>query len=327
MKYLFVADLHIKVGQKNVPREWAKNRVKIMFDELSRVKHEYGVDAEIHGGDIFDKLPNLDELGLYLNYISKCLNPVHIIDGNHEATKKGETFFDLLRDVLNSINPNVNLMTDYYYADEKFPFDAIPYCRLKDFEKNYAERITKFQGKALVTHVRGEIPPHVTPEIDLNKLNRWDVVFAGDLHSHSNTQRNIVYPGSPVTVSFHRNPVDTGVLIIDDSDMSWKWVKLNVPQLLRRTVSDPEDMVKTDYDHTIYELEGDALDLAKVSKENDLLDKKLVKHNSTSTLDLSNMTVQEELALYLKQIVALDEDKLKKALEVFSDNIIESSMG
>ena len=39
MKVLFTADLHIKVGQKSVPREWAKNRYDILFSELSRVKH------------------------------------------------------------------------------------------------------------------------------------------------------------------------------------------------------------------------------------------------------------------------------------------------
>ena len=57
----------------------------------------------------------------------------------------------------------------------------------------------------MFTHVRGEIPPHVKPEVDLDMFEDFPVVFAGDLHAHSNTQRNIVYPGSPMTTSFHRS--------------------------------------------------------------------------------------------------------------------------
>ena len=324
MKVLFSADLHIKIGQKSVPKDWARNRYQILYRELARVKHEYGVDIEAHGGDIFDKMPNLEELGSYLGYLSRQLNPIYIYDGNHEATKKGSTFFDLLGDVLDNIHPNITLITDYYYATEEFPFDVLPYCKLKEYEKNLD---ADYSGNCLLTHVRGEIPPHVKPEVDLNIFDQWDTVFAGDLHAHSNTQRNIVYPGSPVTVSFHRKKVKTGVIVIDTEDYSWEWVEITVPQLIRKTVSCESEIVKTDYDHTIYELEGDAVDLSKVSKNNDLLDKKLVKTNSEAALDLRGMTVKEELALYLKKIVALDEGKLTRALEVYDDYINESEMG
>ena len=56
--------------------------------------------------------------------------------------------------------------------------------------------IEKFISTApLFTHVRGEIPPHVKPEVDLDRFEDFPIVFAGDLHAHSNSQRNIVYPG------------------------------------------------------------------------------------------------------------------------------------
>ena len=64
----------------------------------------------------------------------------------------------------------------------------------------------------LFTHVRGEIPPHVVPEVDLERFDKFKTVFAGDLHAHENTQRNIVYPGSPMTTSFHRNEVQLQVI-------------------------------------------------------------------------------------------------------------------
>lgn len=317
-KVLFVADMHIKIGQKSVPREWARNRYDILFSELARVKHKYGVDYEIHGGDIFDKMPTLEELGIFLKYVSNQLNPIYLFDGNHEATRKGETFLSLTEDMLKSIHPNITLFTDYYSSTPEFPFDVLPYCKLKEYAK---DKPYDFKGKALITHVRGEIPPHVQPEVDLKIFKQWDVVFAGDLHSHSNTQMNIVYPGSPVTTSFHRTETQTGVLIIDDTDMSWQWVELEVPQLIRLTVDSEEDMVPTDFHHTVYELEGDAIDLSNVNKENPLLDKKIVKHKTDSTLNLEGLSIKEELSLYLKEIRTLNDEKLKEALRVYDDYI------
>jgi len=192
--------------------------------------------------------------------------------------------------------------------------DFIPYTKLKEFDPE------DFSGDVLFTHVRGEIPPHVQPEIDLDTLAGWDLVIAGDLHSHENSQKNIIYPGSPVTTSFHRNPVDTGVLLFDNETMKSSFMKLKLPQLIRQTVASPEQMKKTNYNHTIYELEGDLTELAKVDGDTELLDKKLVKRKSEAALILgSDMTIEEELSEYLQYIVGLNTSKTKEVLGVFND--------
>ena len=150
---------------------------------------------------------------------------------------------------------------------------------------------------------------------------------AGDLHAHSNTQRNIVYPGSPMTTSFHRNNVETGYLIIDDNDaFQWTWHKFNLPQLIRKTVTDPSEMVQTDFDHTIYEIEGDVADLSSI-KNSELLDKKVIRRKTEATLILGqDMTMEEELAEYLSYILELDESKTKNILGVFSDYAKEAGV-
>jgi len=131
-------------------------------------------------------------------------------------------------------------------------------------------------------------------------------VFAGDLHAHSNTQRNIVYPGSPMTTSFHRNNVETGYLMIDDNDgFQWTWHTFDLPQLIRKTVTDPSEMVQTEFDHTIYEIEGDVSDLSNI-KNSEL--------------------VEEELGEYLGYILELDNDKVKNILGVFSDYAKEANV-
>mgnify|MGYP003663584815 FL=1 len=309
MKILFSADWHIKLGQKSVPREWATNRYKLLFKELYKL--EKTVDLHIIGGDLFDRIPTLDELSLYFEYIKGIKIKTLIYPGNHEALKKTTTFFTNLKEVTQSINPLVTILDDYYKLED---MDFIPYNKLKIFDPK------DFSGRTLFTHVRGEIPPHVTPEIDLNLLKRWELVIAGDLHSHSNSQGNIVYPGSPVTTSFHRNPVDTGVLLFDSTTLNWSWLKLKLPQLIRQTVGHPDQMIETHYHHTIYELEGDISELVKVDKDNKLLDKKLIKRHNDSALILTpEMTLEDELAEYLQFILGLNEKKVKEVLGVFHD--------
>ena len=309
---LFTADWHIKLGQKNVPREWALNRYKLFFEQVHSLENQ--CNMHIIGGDLFDRLPNMEELELYFSFISNVSIPTLIYDGNHEATKKNKTFFTQLKKVSRDINPLVKVV-DMSYYDNDFGFGVLPYADLH--RKNAIELFDP--KKPLFTHVRGEIPPHVKPEVDLDRFEDFPVVFAGDLHAHSNTQRNIVYPGSPMTTSFHRNEVETGYLLINPTDWSWRWDPFELPQLIRKTVTDPSEMVPTDWHHTIYEIEGDIQELANV-KNTELLDKKVVKRSSEATLVIDKeMTIQDELVEYLTYILEIPESRIPEIVGIFND--------
>ena len=311
---LFTADWHIKLGQKNVPVDWAKNRYRMFFEQVHSLEQQ--CNMHIIGGDLFDRLPSMEELELYFSFIREVKIPTIIYDGNHEATKKNKTFFSALKQVSRDINPLVQVV-DISYVDNDMGFGILPYADL-----HRKESIEKFNtSMPLFTHVRGEIPPHVTPEVDLDRFEDFPVVFSGDLHSHSNCQRNIVYPGSPMTTSFHRNNVKTGYILINPVDWNWMWDAFELPQLIRKTVTDASEMVAGDYDHIIYELEGDLGDLSSV-KNNELLDKKVVKRNSESTLMLDKeMSIGEELVEYLKYILEIPEAKIPDIVGLFNDNI------
>lgn len=310
MKILFTADIHINLRQKKVPKKWALNRYDVLFKELRRVYNDYNCSLEIHGGDIFDKLPTLEELEVYYKYV-RSADRLIIYDGNHEATKKGETFLHVIADTIEAQNDRAEVIKKPTIRED---MGFLPYAYIHNF------KYSDFNTRLLFTHVRGAIPPHVTPEIPLEKLSCWDTVFAGDLHAHSNSQRNIVYPGSPVSVTFHRNKVETGVLVLESETGEWEWVQLKVPQLYRKTVNSTEEMIPTDFDFTIYELTGDVMELSKVEVDNELLDKKLVKHETESALNLSNMTLREEVILYLKEIKGLENNKIDEVMRVFDDN-------
>jgi len=307
---LFTADWHIKLGQKNVPMAWACSRYKMFFEQIEEAVEKHGVTLHIIGGDLFDRVPSMDELTLYFDFIKNTKVETVIYDGNHEATRKHRTFFDNLIKVTSQLNPLVTVITDTYCSRD---WAILPYADLH--KKNSIENI---DTEILFTHVRGEIPPHVVPEVDLERFDKFKTVYSGDLHAHENTQRNIVYPGSPMTTSFHRNIVKTGYLIIDNK-YDWTWHQFELPQLIRKTVLTEEEMVQTDYHHTIYEIEGDVSDLSNI-KNSELLDKKVIKRKTEATLVLSKeMSMEEELNEYLSYILELNDDKVKNILGVFSD--------
>ena len=159
----------------------------------------------------------------------------------------------------------------------------------------------------LCTHVRGEIPPHVKPEVDLSIFDKWEVVLAGDLHAYENSQRNILYPGSPLTTSFHRHTVDTGVVLFDFISMSHQHIILKLPQLIRKTIKAGDEMTATEYHHTIYEIEGDMSELGSLA-DSDLIDKKIIKRDTDTTLILApDLTLEEEVNEYLRYVLQLSE--------------------
>ena len=312
MRVLFTADLHIKLGQRNVPRVWQTNRYLELFDYLNEMSKS--VDLLILGGDIFDKRPNTEEISLYVQLIQSLACNTIVFDGNHEAEKKGDTWLTDLASMTLLINNNVKIIHE---TTTLYGIQFLPYCRLHKELKTI-----KPESNILVTHVRGDIPPYVKAEVDLELFDAWEVVFAGDLHAQSNSQRNIVYPGSPLTTSFHRGTVDTGIIIFDtDNPRDYEFVKLELPQLIRKTVEREEDIKPSAYDHTIYELVGSTADLV-ITKDNELLDKKIVVKESEAKLDLSTSTsISEEINIYCKEVLKLEEDKIKDILTMYM-NII-----
>lgn len=317
---LFTADWHIKLGQKNVPVSWALNRYNLFFEQVYILEKDCSM--HIIGGDLFDRLPNMEELELYFKFIRGVTIPTIIYDGNHEATKKNKTFFTQLKQVTRDINPLVTII-DVSYVDEDLGYGILPYADLH--RKDSIEQFNTDQP--LFTHVRGEIPPHVKPEVSLERFKPFPVVFSGDLHSHSNSQLNIIYPGSPMTTSFHRSEVKTGYLIIDASDWTWNWEAFNLPQLLRKTVSNQYDMIPTEYHHTIYEVEGDMQELAGV-RNSELLDKKVVKRKSEASLIIDkDMSVQDELVEYLTYILELPETAIPDIIGTYNDYASKVEMG
>ena len=297
MKVLFIADHHIKLGQKDVPIAWAKLRFVNIWRTIKEIAKSQGITTIIHGGDIFDSVPSMEELEVYGNMLEELSRFTNIIyPGNHEAVKKSTSFMGHLRAL-----SSAHIIEDFMSEDEVYDMFDIPNSAILP----YTDLKKKFwrggKGKILFTHVRGAIPPHVTPEIDLDSFEGWDTVYAGDLHSHKMSQRNIVYPGSPANTTFRRSEGSgtNGILIIDTEVNEWDFVDLDMPQLIKATVTREEDIVPTYPNHTMYELIGAETSVSKVEHK-ELVAKKVSNVEiENGGLHLNSGSVQDELAEYL----------------------------
>jgi len=130
-----------------------------------------------------------------------------------------------------------------------------------------------------------------------------------------------------MATQFHRTKIQTGYLLIDTATWNWKWNAFKLPQLLRRTITSTDEMIPTDYDHTIYEIEGNVTDLADVSNS-ELLDKKIVRRKTEAALILDkDMTIEDELVEYLSYILELKENQVKEVLGIYHDYARDIAMG
>ena len=309
IKILSSADWHVNLHKKKVPYDWQTNRFQLMFDKMRNL--ESSCDVHIIAGDLFDKKPEPDEICLVLSYLNSVTSPTYIIPGNHEATKKGETFWEhfTLENTIN--NPNVRVFTRNSRAvlgSQGFCF--FPYGSVQtDSLPPYVD------GDILVTHIRGEVAPHITAEYDFSRLGLWGLCILGDLHfNHRYHDTNCYYPGSPLNTTFDRDDSrEYGVdifTVIDSRNYTRDFVDLKLPKLIRRTIKVGESMVASIYDHVMYEVTGTIDELSRVEKS-DLLDKKMVeKPSSDSTLDLKNKSIFEELEMYLGYIKVADVQKI-----------------
>ena len=304
-KILCSADWHIILHKKKVPYEWQTNRFKQMFRKL--IALEQSCDVHIIAGDIFDKKPEPDEICLFLSYINSVTIPTYIIPGNHEATKKGESFFEYFTQENAIKNENVHVFTRNGRATVgSTSFQFFPYG-----EMQIGNLPTYVEDDILVTHIRGEVPPHITPEYDFSLLSRWGLCLLGDLHfNHRYGDTNCYYPGSPLNTTFDRDDKRAyGVdiyNIVDSHNYTREFHDLKLPKLLRKTISVGEEMTPDPVNHVVYEVTGSLDELAKI-ENSELLDKKMVeKPAEESTLDLKGKSTYEELEIYLNHIKVAD---------------------
>lgn len=293
-----------------MPKDWQRNRFALLADKINGIEH----DELIIAGDLLDSAdPTIEEIGLLYDFLAAIDTPIILIPGNHELVNKKDDCYLYIERMLSDLG--VRVIRTFHSENN---IDYIPYNIL------HAKEWPEASNRIAVTHVRGEIPPHVLPEIDLNKFSKYKLVFAGDLHAKSNSQGNLLYPGSPMTTSFHRTESagENGAYLINPDSCLYQWIDLELPQLLRKRVTSEAEMKPTAPHHTVYELEGTLEDLAKI-KSSELLDKKVTQEiGSPASLNM-NGDIVDELVEYLVEVKKVDN--IKDIVSVFREVVIDNA--
>lgn len=296
-KILHSADWHIHLHKKKVPWKWQHDRFQAFFTKLLEL--EQSCDVHIIAGDVFDKKPEPDEVALFLSYVHRVKIPTFIIPGNHEATARGESFLKHFAGDYKINNSLVEIIS--YNASrslDKVDFQFFPYGEMQ--LNNLPKPVP---GSVLVTHIRGEVPPHISAEYDFEKLRPWKLILCGDLHfNHKYKDFPLYYPGSPMNTSFDRaDDREYGVNVVtwEQDTYSVDFIPLDLPKLVRKTITDKEEMLPDPINHVIYEVVGSVDQLAKV-EHSELLDKRIVKRaDAKSVLELDGLSTIQELEKYL----------------------------
>lgn len=298
MKILHSADWHILLNKKKVPYQWQYNRFQLFFEQLLSIDH----DVHIIAGDLFDRKPEPDEVALLLTYLNRVTKPTRIIPGNHEATRRGESFFKHFAQK-NAIN---NDLVKIYTENTREEICGQYFTFFPYGEMQLDHLPTYYPNDILVTHIRGEVAPHITAEYDFSKLRPWKLILLGDLHfAHQYQDYPAYYSGSPANVVFDRDGINNsyGVnLILFNSIDNYQvdFIDLKLPKLIRKTISSESEMIPSETDHVMYELTGSVDQLAKI-KQSDLLDKKIpTRPQESARMNLVGKTIPEELIAWLE---------------------------
>lgn len=297
-----------------------------MVTKLNEIAKETNCELLVIGGDILDVFnPTAEEIELYYDLVALLETRTLIYPGNHEMKTKTKSVLDNLAAETSRCNPLVEVVDTGFRSPD---FDII------DFKELHKANWKPQESRLCFTHVRGAIPPHVVPEVDLSLFDCYDMVIAGDLHSYQNTQSTergtpIIYPGSPLTTSFHRSRTKktNGCIVVNTETLNYSWHELgDLPQLIRKTISIGEELVSDPYDRVIYEVEGDISEL-KTVKNSELLDKKINKNvGKPAKLNLTAVeSTEEELALYFTEIEKLPKDTVDRLVSKFKDIIPDES--
>lgn len=106
----------------------------MMFKQISNIYKESSCELLVVGGDIFDRMPTMEELELYfewLEVVNSCKIQTIIYPGNHEAVKKNTSFLTNLKIITLAATNGYAKIIDDYYSDEYI--DIIPYNKLKEY--------------------------------------------------------------------------------------------------------------------------------------------------------------------------------------------------
>lgn len=317
MKFIFTADWHIKTKFKEVPLHWLADRYIETLHWLEDVRKEHDVDALVVGGDIFDKVPSVFDVALFVSLFHVTNFEEYVIyPGNHEMLNKKKSFYETIHKLLVPYDQVTLIYDEQDYWED---WQVIPYPIIKDIT-------TPLSGKVM-SHVRAASDRGLyAAEIDFSIFEQTKVTLLGDIHDHRHLSDigNIWYPGAPYDTSFSTLPLrDKYVLIVDDdgtvsplkrNDKFRRLVKVQTTKDEYLAVKEKVERSKHFYD---IEIIVDSID--ELRSVEDLKVKKTLSIDRENVLLQDADTEEDQIFQYLTGMLNMEEPEAIKTISVYKD--------
>ena len=324
-RILLTSDIHFE-NNKNLP-----NIIKTC-NWISTIAEKEKTNYIIIAGDFINSREKIDSLMLNkaietLNLFNKT-SKVILLLGNHEKYTKAENFD------ITSIRPfeKHSVVVDRFkiFDGETLYLYMIPYIEspvlFDEIVKTiYSTFPTDNKKKILIAHqeFRGAITNdlfhiHNTNGIEYSVVDKFDIVISGHYHRYQTLSDKITYLGSPLQLTFGEEGSDKGIMVMDCSDCSTKFIKNPYYECYKTVVSTDEDVkdkfVRFWTDNLIDDIERE--EVKKKLVQNGALDVRIeVKARNIRELDSKEDSKGIDLKELTRQYIKLncgdlDENKL-----------------
>lgn len=228
-KILLTGDFHVKKGITT-------NIILDYLDYLSQYCKENNIKTIIVLGDVFEKSSNIKNeafIPLFMKFFQMKEEGIHFtfVLGNHDIYNVNndsivETFKPIGKVVKGAeYNPGIN------------NFSYLAYTKKEEDIQNY-------EG-ILFTHIpiadfNFDNAYHSTEKHAFEKalFSNYSLVFTGHFHRFQ-SQRNIVYVGSPIQLNYGEMGIDKGFVVLETDDNTWEFIQYkNAPTYVKIDIED-----------------------------------------------------------------------------------------
>lgn len=248
MKAIITGDWHIRV-KPGIPEKWQMDRYRDLINRVIDLCHANEACLFLTG-DIADKnRPSLLEMQLLIELFTRVADEgidCWLISGNHEAIGQGESTFDYLTPLFQTINQQDggqihystdNLMLQLFAYDKLWvTFAGHPaLSRALDYHSpHFGDGFTNI----LVSHFRPTINQFIQEEVEVERLIApYHYTFASDIHLPLTLyDGRLIYTNHPLNSSFEMEP-DCGCLLLECTvdKLCWQRLPLHLPNLVQLT--------------------------------------------------------------------------------------------
>jgi DNA repair exonuclease SbcCD ATPase subunit len=238
IKICHIADIHIKNTERH--EEYHKQ-----FEKLYKIIKDNNINIVAIVGDLFDNYIEISNeakiiAGYFLNNLSKLVDEVVIVFGNHDIRKKNLNRINSIETVIKLINnPKVTYFNKSGFFNDNLydivwvnhshqekninPWNDIPH--IKDNSKIYIDLFHDPVNGSIDTNKAFQDKKYRNVE-DF----KGDISLLGDIHKHQSLgkKKKIVYPSSLVQQDFGEDLIHGCVIwdIKSNKDITWDFINI-----------------------------------------------------------------------------------------------------